>query len=100
MNGKIAARVVRRFSHSSISKGELMLRFRTGVFALFVLSITLPIQAQSPLTPTQVSPLDTFSRPAAPASPLDAARPGYNPNVFNPAMGLVLDATMGDTRER
>jgi len=31
------------------------------------------------------------------SSPMDAARPSYNPSTFNPAMGLVLDAAASNT---
>ncbi len=31
-------------------------------------------------------------------SPMSTSKPGYNPNVFNPAMGLVLDAVASQTR--
>jgi hypothetical protein len=79
-----------------------MRRFHLGILAFSALAFQNPLQAESAFTPTQGSPMESqsSSRPSTPSSPLDAARPGYNPNVFNPAMGLILDAVAGDTRSR
>jgi hypothetical protein len=79
-----------------------MRRFHAAVLIFSIVATQVPVYAESSFTPIQASPMDSqsTSRPVGPSSPLDTSRPGYNPNVFNPAMGLILDAIVGDTRER
>lgn len=43
---------------------------------------------------------DTPARPPVPVSPFDTSRTGNTLNVFNPAMGVILNAVAGDSREK
>jgi hypothetical protein len=70
---------------------------RAVLISLMIVGASYPlVLALDP--PVTLSPLDANSRPAASASPQEPAKPGFNLNIFNPAIGFVLDMALQDTK--
>ncbi len=69
-----------------------MFRIKIGFFVSALAVFSAIAQAETTV--------EALAQRTGPASPLDVMRSGYNPSLFNPAMGMVLDVVAGDTRER